>query len=174
MTAKKQRIIQSALKLFAQNGIQATSAAMIAKDAEVSDALIFRHFKSMDGLLAEIIEDAEKKVGEMFIDVLMEEDPKLVIKKTLEIPFGDFSKEEIEYWRFQFKLKWELKTYDNSKMQPLQNKLAKAFKALKYKNPKLEAEYFIHFLDGLTSAVIRDVLPEQKKMKNFLLKKYNV
>jgi len=174
MTAKKQRIIQSALKLFSHNGIQGTSAAMIAKDAKVSDALIFRHFQNMDGLLNEITEDAEKKVAEMFSEILQEQDPLLVIRKTIELPFGKFTAEEIGYWRFQFKLKWEMKSFDNSKMKPLQDKLTQAFSSLQYEKPKLEAEYLILYLDGIASAIIRDVLPHQHKMKNFLLSKYKL
>ena len=44
MTNKQQKILSSALKLFAKQGFDATSTRSIAQDAGVSEGLIFRHF----------------------------------------------------------------------------------------------------------------------------------
>ena len=51
MTKKELRIINSAITLFAEKGFHATSTRLIAKNAEVSEGLIFKHFKNKDGLL---------------------------------------------------------------------------------------------------------------------------
>ncbi|MFT5243346.1 MAG: AcrR family transcriptional regulator, partial [Psychroserpens sp.] len=43
MTDKKEQILKSALELFANEGVNATSTNKIAKYAAVSEGLIFRH-----------------------------------------------------------------------------------------------------------------------------------
>jgi AcrR family transcriptional regulator len=56
MADGKRRIIQAAVELFAENGFQATSTAAIAKAAGLSDATMFKHFKTKQELLDAIIE----------------------------------------------------------------------------------------------------------------------
>ena len=51
----KRRILQAAVKLFAENGFHATSTATIAKEAGLSDAAMFKHFKNKDALLEAIL-----------------------------------------------------------------------------------------------------------------------
>ena len=46
MIDRKEKILQSALELFAKEGFTATSTSKIAKHAGVSEGLIFRHFGS--------------------------------------------------------------------------------------------------------------------------------
>lgn len=53
---KKQRIIKEAIRLFAERGFDATTTLQIAKVAQVTEPLIFYHFKNKDGLFAEAIE----------------------------------------------------------------------------------------------------------------------
>ena len=173
MTEKKEKILQSALQLFGESGYHATSTSKIAKDANVSEALIFRHFLSKEGLMEAVLKEGEAKVKLIFSDIIVEEDPRKLIRKTLEMPF-DKSEEDYEFWRLQFKLKWELGGYSNDKMKPLETALKKAFEKLKYSEPALEAEYLIHLLDGLVGAILRGQMSNQTKMKNFLLKKYKL
>lgn len=53
---KKQALINSAIKLFARNGFDATSTASIGVRAGVTEPLIHYHFKSKDGLFAHILD----------------------------------------------------------------------------------------------------------------------
>ena len=46
MTDKKENILKSALELFANEGVNATSTNRIAIKANVSEGLIFKHFKN--------------------------------------------------------------------------------------------------------------------------------
>ena len=50
MLSTKDKIFQSALDLFASQGIQATSTAQISKKAEVASGTLFVHFKSKQEL----------------------------------------------------------------------------------------------------------------------------
>lgn len=52
---KKQALIDAAIKLFAQNGFDATSTASIGMAAGVTEPLIHYHFKNKDGLFSHIL-----------------------------------------------------------------------------------------------------------------------
>lgn len=56
MAPGKKKILQAAIELFAQQGYQATSTAAIAQKAGLSDATMFKHFKSKAALLQAIVE----------------------------------------------------------------------------------------------------------------------
>jgi len=54
----KERIIKSATKLFAEKGFSATTTAEIAKEAQISEATIFKYFKDKQTLLKEVFKQA--------------------------------------------------------------------------------------------------------------------
>lgn len=54
-TEKQKRIIESAIKLFAEKGYSNTSTSEIAKVAEVSEGTIFKHYGTKDKLLLSLI-----------------------------------------------------------------------------------------------------------------------
>ncbi|MDR2823773.1 MAG: TetR/AcrR family transcriptional regulator [Prevotellaceae bacterium] len=56
-TEKRQLIKESALKLFAEKGYDATSISEIAKKAEISKGLLYNYFASKDDLLKTIWDD---------------------------------------------------------------------------------------------------------------------
>ena len=51
MTNKKEKILLTALELFANEGFKSVTTSKIAKEAGVSEGLIFRHFENKKGLL---------------------------------------------------------------------------------------------------------------------------
>lgn len=173
MTEKQEKIIQTASKLFAQEGYHATSTSKVAQAAGVSEGLIFRHFGNKEGLLSAIIKIGEEHLRDLYADIVLTADPKEVIRKTVELPFL-VEESEYEFWKLQYKLKWELPDYDPTKMEPLQLALANAFRKLKYESPDIEAEFFIHFLDGVGSALLKGGVSDKNALKEFLLNRYQV
>ena len=72
---KKELILKKSLELFSSKGFKATSTRSIADAAEVSEGLIFKHFKSKDGLLSELLKiGASKSTPE--IEKIKISDPK--------------------------------------------------------------------------------------------------
>lgn len=76
-TAKQQRIIETAIRLFAEKGYANTSTAEIAKMAEVSEGTIFKHYGTKDKLLLSIIlpfvkESLPSIANEVFSETLTE------------------------------------------------------------------------------------------------------
>jgi AcrR family transcriptional regulator len=173
MTDKKEKILQSALDLFANEGVNATSTSKIAKLAGVSEGLIFRHFTNKKGLLNAIIQNAEEKTNILFADILIQKDAKSVIKKAIELPFL-IKKSEYNYWKLQFKLKWEEEYNNPEKMKPLLEKLSWAFTELNYQFPDLEAQYIGQTLESISTEILKGNFKNQKQFKQFLTEKYSV
>lgn len=173
MTDKKENILTTALELFANEGYNAVSTSKIAKQAGVSEGLIFRHFEHKKGLLDAIVADAERRLNEVFAHIVFENDPKKVIRKTIELPFS-IDESDYDYWKLQFKLKWEQEYYKPEKMKPLTDKLTWAFSELGFESPENEAKLLEQLLDTISIGILRDGIKQQKQFKSFLLAKYKV
>lgn len=173
MTEKQEKILQSALQLFAREGYHATSTSKVAKAANVSEGLIFRHFKNKEGLMHAILDEGERRFKSLFADIVLETDPKEVIRKTITIT-NKIDKKEYDFWKLQFKLKWELEIDADKKMEPLKMALTNAFSKLSYEFPEKEAQLLLLFIDGLSTAVLKGSELNDREMVGFLLKKYNL
>lgn len=173
MTDKQERILSCSLELFAKNGYNATSTNQIAMLAEVSEGLIFRHFKSKENLLNVILKEGQQKIDQLYANVIDETEPKSVIKKFLQIPFL-VPQSEYNFWKLLFALKWELDIDSSEKLKPVIRILTEAFKQLSYKDPDLEAEFLVHYLDGFTSAIVKGNSVPENNLNSFLQRKYNL
>ena len=173
MTDKKENILTAALELFAKDGYNATPTSKIAKQAGVSEGLIFRHFGSKKGLLQALIEDAEARIGELFAPFIFETGPKKAIRKIIELPFN-IDPSEYDFWKLQFKIKWEEEYNNPNKMKPLIDKLAWAFSELGYEAPEEEAVLLNQIMDSISISILRDGVEPPASFRSFLLKKYGV
>ena len=152
MTEKQERILEAALELFAKEGYRSTSTNKIAAQAGVSEGLIFRHYTNKEGLLDAIVKQGEERIKLLFADIVLETEPKEVIKKTLEIGLGmTRDNTSADFWKLQYKIKWELECYGEHKMEPLLRALAVAFEKLGYDKPEMEAKQLLITLDGLAT-----------------------
>lgn len=173
MTEKQEKILQSALELFAREGFHATSTSKVAKHAGVSEGLIFRHFSNKDGLLEAILELGKSRINAMFVDIVMDNNPKSVIRKCIEMPLL-IDKSEHDFWKLQFKLKWELEISGDEKMEPVKMALTNAFAKLEYKEPEMEAILILLFIEGIASSVLKGSEINTQNIMNFLIEKYNL
>lgn len=173
MTDKQEQILNAALELFAKDGFKATSTSKVAKRAGVSEGLIFRHFCNKDGLLQAILKEGEERVKVIFAEIIFETDPKELINKA----FGMWARmietqADVDFWKLQYKIKWELEVYDEHKMEPLELALANAFKKLAYAEPDLEAQYILIQMDGMATRFFLQKNFDLDKNLNFLRRKY--
>ncbi len=176
MTEKQEKIVNAALELFAKEGYKATSTSRIAKEAKVSEGLIFRHYENKEGLLQAIIQQGEDRIKVLFADIVLESDPKEVIRKTIDT-FNKVNKkpEEASFWKLQYKIKWETEVYGEHKIEPLQKALEKAFEELEYDQPALEAQLLLSTMDGLaTRFYLQHEGFDIEQHIELLKKKYNV
>ncbi len=175
MTEKQEKILQAALELFAKDGFQSTSTSKVANHAGVSEGLIFRHFKNKEGLLDAILKVGEEKAKLLFADIVFETDPKQVIHKTLTMLLNiSSSKDDLEFWKLQYKIKWETERYGEHKLDALQFALTNAFTQLGYESPEHEATLMLVTIDGLATRVCLQQGFDKEAIIAFLMKKYNL
>lgn len=173
MTEKQEKILSAALKLFAQEGFAATSTSKVAKEAGVSEGLIFRHFKNKEGLLAAILDQAKENLKGLMADIVLTEDPKALLRKLIELPFL-IKPEEYEVWRLTYALKWQTNKYEISGKEPMKFAVKNAFEKLEYANPEAETELIFMFLDGAATAFLLHEPNNKTDILPALLKKYNL
>lgn len=172
MTTKQENIIHSALRLFAENGYDATSTSKIAKAAGVSEGLIFRHFDNKEGLLNAVVEIGMERANTYFESILSIANPKERIKKALSLPFS-ISEDEHEFWKLMYALKWQRGMFNTDGMDAYKASLAEAFTELNYSNPEAEARLIEVLLDGVATEIL---LKEQdpSDILETLLNKYDL
>jgi len=170
---KKELILKKSLELFSTKGFKATSTRSIAHSAEVSEGLIFKHFKSKNGLLSELLKIGASKSTPEIQKVKNTEDPKAVISFCIRL-FLNIKKEDYPYWRLYYAIGFE----ENSQtigLEPILKKtVMEAFKKLGYVELELEAELLLNSLDGLMIKMltINNYNPEDQV--NLILKKYRL
>lgn len=175
MTSKKEKILSAALSLFAEEGYRSTSTSKVARRAEVSEGLIFRHFVNKEGLLNAIIQMGEEQAKALFAGVLTQTDPKKVIRNYINIILETSQDSEaIDFWKLQFKIKWELEMYGEHKMEAVSAALVNAFTQLRYIHPKEEANLLLTLMDGLVTRFILQKNFDLEGTINFLKQKYSL
>ncbi len=173
LTEKQKKILTIALELIANEGYNVVSTKVIAEQANVSEALIFRHFKNKKGLLEALYQQCEDKAEVIKKSVLEESDPNETIRKAINWVFI-IDENEYDFWRLQYKLKWEESFYNPHKMQSVIDKIAWAFEQLEYEQPILEAQLLEKTLDSVMISILRDGKEAHLPLRDFLLKKYHL
>jgi AcrR family transcriptional regulator len=65
----RERVLNSARRLFAENGFNGTSLANISKDCGISDGLILHHFKNKKNLYQAVLEQSAEAYMKVFEEV---------------------------------------------------------------------------------------------------------
>jgi AcrR family transcriptional regulator len=104
--AKKQEILEAAMKLFARNGVTNTKMAHIAEAAGVGKGTIYEYFRSKEDIFASAYHHMFAETEELIEKVLQsnigpEERLKAVLGDTIEALLGDggeFAGIMMEFW----------------------------------------------------------------------------
>ncbi len=173
LTEKQENIVKAALRLFATQGYAATSTSKVAKEAGVSEGLIFRHFGNKEGLLNAIMEMANEHMQQNVGAIAMISDPKEMLTKLFEMLFNVRESEQ-ELWKLMYALKWQMDNYDSSKSEPLKLVLNNAFKQLGYSDPNAETELALIIMDGVMTSILLHPPSNQTDILNTLKSKYDL
>ncbi|AKD02648.1 TetR/AcrR family transcriptional regulator [Pontibacter korlensis] len=155
LKTKKEIILETALNLFADKGYDATPTSLIAREAGVSEGLIFKHYISKENLLEAVVKAGYRRITDKSKGFVEENDPNKLISNVLDMP-QKLVEEERNFWRMQFRLVDEEISqrhhlrYSHSVMQ----KLVEAFRKLGYKEPELETEVLMLLVEGLWRAYL--------------------
>src|SRR5690606_5907213 len=98
--SKKQDILNSALRLFTENGVRATSTRSIATVAVISEWMIFKHFGTKDNLLEEIIRKGYQEAIRETKPVIELQSPQEYLNGMIELPVKLVSSNP-GFWRMQ-------------------------------------------------------------------------
>jgi AcrR family transcriptional regulator len=158
MSDRKETILSTALRLFAERGYETTPTSLIAKEAGVSEGLVFRHFENKEGLLAAILAEGQTRIKTLADRIERETDPKRVLALTIDLPMTLLA-EEREFWSLQTALKFRSQQAALLKNQinyfgNLPTIIAQAFSALGYENPARETELLMLLLEGFGTALM--------------------
>ena len=175
MTEKQEKILEAALVLFAEEGYKSTSTSKVAKMANVSEGLIFRHFGNKEGLLKAIVRMGEERAAALFEDIIVEKDPKELLRKYLSIGSNmRENKEAVDFWKLQFKIKWELEMYGEHKIEVIQEALIRAFTDLRFNHPEKEANLLLTLMDGMATRFMLQESFDLDSTIEFLKQKYKL
>lgn len=173
MTEKQEKILNAALHLFATMGFASTSTSKVAKQAGVSEGLIFRHFKNKEGLLEAILTQGKAAAREVFADIVLTSEPKERIRKIIEMPFS-IPENQYEMWRLIYALKWQTNRYEDDYQDSVRVVLEAAFRELGYKQPVSEVDLIFVFLDGAATTMLLHKPENPEQLREAILRKYNL
>lgn len=151
---KKQIILETALRLFARNGYDATPISLIAKEAGVSQGLMYNFFKGKKELLREMITEGGADIAESMKAYATINNPReairLHITETIKI-----IKKKKEFWRLLHALRLQGSVLEDVQdlfeniLSTVTKVFEKVFRNLGIPNPKLEAQLFLTQIDGM-------------------------
>jgi AcrR family transcriptional regulator len=172
MTDKQVAILQTALELFSKKGFDAVSTNLIAKEAGVSEGLIFRHFQNKVGLLNAVMQMGKEKVEPLLASIVELPDSAKRVQAIMELPFH-IGEQDYPFWRLIYSLKWQNDFYDDEMSKPTKDILVKALTDLKYADADAEADLIMSYVDGFATTVLlkRDSTNTAKLLET-LRKKY--
>ncbi len=148
--SRREKIIKEALLLFADKGYVDTSTKLIAAHADVSEALIFKHFGQKDQLLTHLIKSGYRRVLSQNKGMLTYQNPRVFLQNMINLP-QKLVNEEPLFWKLQERLSH----HDFSRqqhelfMKPVYPIIERAFAELGFAQPKLEAEFLLLIIEVL-------------------------
>jgi len=151
---KRQLIIDSAIKLFAEKGFASASINSIAKEAGISKGLIYNYFESKEELIITIINNGFNEFIEVFDPnndgVLSKDEFIYFIDKVVEI-----LKKNLRFWKLYFLILAQpevLKLVEDKFMEmlmPFMLMISNYFETKGHENPMAYTRFFGAMLDGV-------------------------
>jgi AcrR family transcriptional regulator len=97
---KRNKILQTALRLFTEHGFRGTSTAEISKQAGVATGTLFHHFKNKEELIEEIYLAAKTELAEVMQAATVSAQGTDEALKLLWFAFAEWSIQNEEKYRF--------------------------------------------------------------------------
>lgn len=174
----RERILQTALKLFGEQGYERTPTSAIAKAAGVSQGLLFLHFTNKAGLLEAILQEGFGQIAETMRPYDAAEDPREAIVQHIGRSF-DAIRAHREFWQLATQMRFQPIVQElgaaliESVNQFIVSHLTENFRRLGAAQPEMEALFLFAEIDGVCLHWLQN--PAQyplEEMKQFLIQKY--
>lgn len=148
-------IKEAALELFAKFGYHSTSITQIAKEAGISNGLLYNYFGGKEELLRAIVKDAMQMNDVGWMEALESEiEPLEKLSQAIAFTFENI-KGNLHYWRllsalaFQPDVQERMEDIMMSQKEKYIQLLTQLFQEMGYADPQLEVFYFGAILDGI-------------------------
>ena len=161
MTNNKEKILQTALRLFAERGYNGTPTSLVAKEASVSEGLIFRHFSSKSGLLEAIILEGLAQIAETMRPYETTMEPRKAILEHIDQSMR-LMREQTLFWRLVQQVRFQpaVMQVAGSRMEQVNEfvmtRLTGHFQKLGAHQPALEAAVLFALIDGISIHFLQD------------------
>ncbi len=174
-TSRKEKIMREALLLFAEKGYADTSTKVIAQRADVSEALIFKHFGNKDNLLFHLIKSGYRKVLQHHRGMMMYGDAKSFLRNMINLP-KELVNEEPLFWKLQERLSHHEFSRQQHElfMKPVYPTIKRAFSELGYGDPELETQLLLLIIEILWKKEANGELAHSAALAKLLETKYGL
>ncbi len=150
--SKKRLIADAAELLFGTQGYEQTSTQQLAKEAGVSEALIFKHYGSKEKLLETLIKAGYRRIVDSHRGLVNYDtsQPLAFIHSLLDLP-ARLVAEEPNFWEMQYRLiDLPLSINEHERfLTPVRLLLVKAFASLGYAEPATETDLLLLLVDAM-------------------------
>ncbi|MCC6463321.1 MAG: TetR/AcrR family transcriptional regulator [Saprospiraceae bacterium] len=175
----KEQILHTALRLFAEQGYDRTPTSQIAREAGVSEGLIFRHYGNKAGLLAAILGAGKAQVDESMQPYARDLDPRAAIAQHIRESIR-LVREHRPFWRLVHQMRHQAAVQQAAEPEidhfhrDIATRLSANFRRLGAAQPELEALLLFAQIDGITLQYLEapDSYPLDA-MQHFLIQKYH-
>jgi AcrR family transcriptional regulator len=174
---KSQKIMEAALKLFASHGYAATPISMIAKEAGVSQGLMYNFFSSKTELLRAMINEGASDIAESMQAYHNIDNPHKAIEAHINETIRIIKKKK-EFWRLLHAIRLqggvmaEVHDLFEQIFTTVTKIFEKVFRQLKFDNPKSEAQLFLTQIDGLVIMYLQNEHFPIQQLGKQLIKRY--
>ena len=173
----KHKIMDAAFKLIAKNGYEATSIAMITKEAGVSKGLLYNYFESKEALVKALVLGAMDE-GDSLVGELMDKDPKMTLRNIFKWFFKEM-RERPDHWKLITELTFKIEKFDFvhelviAKMTEYVSFIEALLAQAGHQNARSEARLISAILDGIGfhALMMMEEYPLDE-MEEYLIKKY--
>ena len=173
---KKDLILRTALKVFAQEGYHASSVNKIADKANISKGLIYNYFESKEDLLNNIVSNIMDRYMEKYppIDSIPNDSHiEYFIDQSFEFILEDKARAKLLFALTAQSIVMDLMTkITMQKAEPFMNNVMNFFEIKKYDDPEGMMHYFFSTLEGIQLHVIFNPLYPIDKVKKILKKQF--
>ena len=173
---KKDLILRTALKVFAQEGYHASSVNKIADKANISKGLIYNYFESKEDLLNNIVSNIMDSYMEKYppIDSIPNDSHiEYFIDQSFEFILEDKARAKLLFALTAQSIVMDLMTkITMQKAEPFMNNVMNFFEIKKYDDPEGMMHYFFSTLEGVQLHVTFNPLYPIDKVKKILKKQF--
>ena len=96
----KERILNAALRLFSVKGFKGTTMKDIARDADITEGAIYRHFRSKEEIVEHLISSISSEIREKVLGEVLTKEDVVERAKTLAEALLEYALEHPDSFRF--------------------------------------------------------------------------